>query len=27
MEMITVRKDEEGTELLTFQFCAAEEQH
>jgi hypothetical protein len=25
--MITVRKDEEGTELLTFQFCAAEEQH
>jgi len=27
MEMITVRKDEEGTDLLTFQFCAAEEQH
>ena len=27
MEMITVRKDEAGTELLTFQFCAAEEQH
>ena len=27
MEMITVRKDEEGTELLTFQFRAAEEQH
>ena len=27
METITVRKDDEGTDLLTFQFCAAEEQH
>ena len=27
MEMITVRKDEEGTDLLTFQFCAAKEQN
>ena len=26
LEIITVRKDDEGAELLTFQFCAAEEQ-
>lgn len=26
LEIITVRKDDEGSDLLTFQFCAAEEQ-
>jgi len=26
LEIITVRKDGEGSDLLTFQFCAAEEQ-
>ena len=26
LEIITVRKNEEGSDLLTFQFCAAEEQ-
>jgi uncharacterized OB-fold protein len=27
LEIITVRKDDEGSDLLTFQFCAAEEQN
>ena len=27
MELITVRQDGDGDELLTFQFCAAEESH
>ncbi len=26
LEIITVRTDDEGSDLLTFQFCAAEEQ-
>ena len=27
LEIITVRKDDEGSDLMTFQFCAAEEQN
>lgn len=27
LEIITVRKDEEGNDLVTFQFCTAEEAH
>ena len=27
MELITVRRNGDGDELLTFQFCAAEESH
>ena len=27
LEIITVRKDEQGDDLVTFQFCAAEEMH
>ena len=27
LEIITVRKDDGGSDLLTFQFCAAEEQN
>ena len=27
LEVITVRNDDEGSDLLTFQFCAAEEQN
>ena len=25
LEIISVRKDDDGNDLLTFQFCAAEE--